>query len=174
VGQQDSKGLARALKDEATSLTCAGRCEQAADAYRRLSELEPTEGLHHVRRGHLLLRLGLREQGLQAFRQAAELFRKAGEPRRGTAACQLILESCPNDPEALRIQSELRTRRRFGLNPNDYAPPRSREPESTTGPDPGFQIQLQEFELTLDETDTVNSIKLSPTDGFVPRPGRGR
>ena len=150
----------RALKDEANALVCAGRCGEAVEVYRQLADLEPAEGLHRIRLGHLLSRLGRLDHALQAFREAAELYRKVGEPNRGLAACELILRICPDDPEAMRIQSELRPRRRFGLAPNDYPPARPRDAEvsgvprgsSITPPrfGPTVQAPLCEPQLQID------------------------
>jgi hypothetical protein len=97
----------RALKDQAAGCLREGRLGAAVSLYRRLSYLEPDDGLQAMRLGRLLIRMNRRGEAVVALRDAVQTFLRQGDETYALAASRLILEVEPTHEGARQLRREL-------------------------------------------------------------------
>jgi len=100
MSQHDQKQHAvLTLRKRAARFTRKGEPRKAALALREAAALDPS-GPSFVRLGHVLQRLGKRDDALHALRQALYCFRYDDMRGRARTVARLILALDPHDPGA--------------------------------------------------------------------------
>lgn len=94
----------RKLKDEAAEAGQKGKWKKAVELYHQLEKLEPTDGGWPQRAGEMCRKLGRKEDAVQAYGRAADVFSKYGFLLKAVAVCKIILEL---DPEHTETQTKL-------------------------------------------------------------------
>lgn len=117
VQDQSPRGVARTLKEQAASAIAARDLTAAAEAYQRLTVMEPTDAMARLRYGRVLVSLGRVEEAVAAYREAIDLFRNGGDYRQASAVCSVVLSLRPHNPEALHLKASLRLPIRATLRP---------------------------------------------------------
>lgn len=123
----------RELKDIATDHFRKGRFAKAADAYLALSKAEPQEPQHFIKLGDSYRRDGRKEQAVEAYRGAVNLYANRGVVIKAIAACKLILEIDATRKDAQEDLARLCAKRYVRRNDLE-APPGSNPSLELAGP----------------------------------------
>jgi tetratricopeptide (TPR) repeat protein len=142
----------RELKDKACEALRRRRYDLAAGFYRRLGELDPSDGGYPVKLGDALQRLGCKRTAIESYRAATSAYARLGDVPKAMAACQLVLRLQPDDPDTLQKIVDLRGERRFGvplpqamlpnLTATPLAPPSLRPTERSRATGKAIELEI--------------------------------
>ncbi|MEO8707063.1 MAG: cyclic nucleotide-binding domain-containing protein, partial [Kofleriaceae bacterium] len=100
----------RALRDEASEATSAGKHKRALAAYLELERLEPRDAQWPKRAAETYRRLNNNKNAIEAFNRSAERYAQNGFLVQAIAVCKLVLQIDPQHADTLRrlsIMNEL-------------------------------------------------------------------
>jgi CRP-like cAMP-binding protein len=97
----------RALREEASAATAAGKYKRALAAYLELERLEPRDAGWAKRAGETYRRLGNNKHAIEAFERSADRYAQNGFLVQAIAVCKLVLQIDPQHQEALRRLAQM-------------------------------------------------------------------
>ncbi len=145
----------RALKDAAIEALARGDARGALDLHARIAALEPHDPrwLMKVGEGHRTL--GDTAAAVGAFRDAALAYSREGFDLKAVAACRVLQQLAPDDPEARRLIERFAPRP--SLRPNTRAKPAAVKPAVASAP----VDELPELSFDGEERVTLEQIEIS-------------
>jgi CRP-like cAMP-binding protein len=109
----------RALREEATEATAAGKYKRALAAYLELERLEPRDAQWAKRAAETYRRLGNNKNAIEAYERSAERYAQNGFLVQAIAVCKLVLQIDPQHADTLRRLSQMSEQ--IGLGPTRAA-----------------------------------------------------
>ena len=97
----------RALREEASQATAAGKHKRALAAYLELERLEPADAGWAKRAGETYKRLGNNNHAIAAFNRSVDRYAQNGFLVQAIAVCKMILQIDPSHPDTTRRLSEM-------------------------------------------------------------------
>lgn len=117
----------RAIKDDAVAAMALGDVRAALGFYRRIAAAEPHDPRWIMKVGESHRALGETASAVAAFRDAALAYKREGFDLKAVAACRVLLQLAPGDPEAKGLIDTLAPR--TSLTPRgSFKPPLSSPP----------------------------------------------
>nr|HEX4312756.1 cyclic nucleotide-binding domain-containing protein [Kofleriaceae bacterium] len=93
---------ARALREEASAATAAGKHKRALAAYLELERVESRDAQWAKRAAEALRKLGRDDEAIAAYARSADRYAQNGFLVQAIAICKLVLQIRPGHPETLR------------------------------------------------------------------------
>ena len=90
----------RALKDDAVAAMALGDVRAALGFYQRIAVAEPHDPRWIMKVGESHRTLGETADAVAAFRDAALAYKREGFDLKAVAACRVLLQLAPGDPDA--------------------------------------------------------------------------
>ncbi len=109
----------RALREEATEASAAGKHKRALAAYLELERIEPHDAQWAKRAGETYRRLGNTKNAIEALNRSVERYAQNGFLVQAIAVCKLILQIEPNHPDTLKRIAEMN--QEVGMGPTRAA-----------------------------------------------------
>lgn len=97
-----------------------GEWNKAITALDQLSKFEPQNPIHRLRKGDYCLKVGARQEAIDAYHQAASLFTDGGFIVKALAAYKMILRLDPKDSKAHERMENLHTQARETTGSQPY------------------------------------------------------
>jgi CRP-like cAMP-binding protein len=97
----------RALREEATAATAAGKHKRALAAYLELERVEPRDAQWPKRAAETYRRLGNTKNAIEAFNRSAERYAANGFLVQAIAVCKLVLQIDPQHADTLRRLAQM-------------------------------------------------------------------
>jgi len=114
------------VREKSAALAHKGKHDKALELWRDACKKEPFDPDLWIGRGEAALTLALRDEALEAFFRAADMFTRGGFMKEGLAACQRVLAVDARHGGARRLAQMLRSR--LGLDDDDEVEAAPRAP----------------------------------------------